>query len=51
MEDYGLKTYVARFHNIYGPFGTYRGGKEKSPAALCRKIAFGGSQLEIWGNG
>jgi GDP-D-mannose 3', 5'-epimerase len=38
-EDYGLKTYIVRFHNIYGPLGTYDGGGEKSPAAICRKIA------------
>ncbi len=51
MEDYGLQTYVARFHNIYGPLGTYDGGKEKSPAALCRKVVLGSTQLDIWGNG
>ena len=38
MEDYGLEIRVARYHNIYGPFGTYDGGREKAPAALCRKI-------------
>ena len=38
MEDYGLQVRVARYHNIYGPFGTYDGGREKAPAALCRKI-------------
>jgi len=51
MEDYGLPTYVARFHNIYGPLGTYDGGKEKSPAALCRKVATNSVNLDIWGNG
>lgn len=51
MEDYKLQTYVARFHNIYGPLGTYDGGREKSPAALCRKIATSNTTLEIWGNG
>jgi len=53
LEDYGLKTYVARFHNIYGPLGTYDGGREKSPAALCRKIALAddGGEIEVWGDG
>ena len=37
-EDYGLETRVARFHNIYGPLGTFDGGREKAPAALCRKV-------------
>lgn len=52
-EDYGLNTYVARLHNIYGELGTYQGGREKSPAALCRKIAMAknGDEIEIWGNG
>ena len=51
MEDYGLRTYVARFHNIYGSLGTYEGGREKSPAALCRKVALADDTLEIWGDG
>ncbi len=51
MEDYGLTTYIARFHNIYGPQGSYEGGREKSPAALCRKISRNTTHLEIWGNG
>ena len=38
MEDYGLEVRVARYHNIYGPYGTYDGGREKAPAALCRKV-------------
>ena len=38
LEDYGLDTKVARYHNIYGPNGTYDGGREKAPAALCRKV-------------
>ena len=38
MEDYGIEVRIARYHNIYGPFGTYDGGREKAPAALCRKI-------------
>ncbi len=52
-EDYGLKTHVARFHNIFGPLGTYDGGREKSPAAVCRKIALAkpGDEIEIWGDG
>jgi nucleoside-diphosphate-sugar epimerase len=52
-EDYGLRTYVVRFHNIYGPLGTYDGGREKSPAALCRKIALAadGDEIEVWGDG
>lgn len=54
-EDYGLPTYVARFHNIFGPLGTWQGGKEKAPAALCRKIAVakltGNPVVEIWGDG
>jgi GDP-D-mannose 3',5'-epimerase len=52
-EDYGLETRVVRFHNIYGPLGTYDGGREKSPAAICRKIAVAddGDEIEVWGNG
>lgn len=52
-EDYGLKTYVVRFHNIFGPLGTYDGGREKSPAAICRKIALAKAQdeIEVWGDG
>lgn len=54
-EDYGLETRVARYHNVYGPLGTWQGGREKAPAALCRKIATaklsGLSQIEIWGDG
>ena len=52
-EDYGLKTYVVRFHNIFGPLGTYDGGREKSPAAICRKIALAKShdEIEVWGDG
>ncbi len=55
LEDFGLKTYIARFHNIFGPLGTFDGGREKSPAALCRKIAISkkqkDSQIEVWGDG
>ncbi|MFX0209999.1 MAG: NAD-dependent epimerase/dehydratase family protein, partial [Candidatus Hodarchaeota archaeon] len=51
--DYGLEVRVARFHNIYGPEGTYDGGREKAPAALCRKIAKASDpgEIEIWGDG
>lgn len=55
MEDFGIETRVARFHNVYGPHGTYDGGREKAPAALCRKIIAcqlsGNKELEIWGDG
>jgi nucleoside-diphosphate-sugar epimerase len=52
-EDFGLETRVVRFHNIYGPLGTYDGGREKSPAAICRKIALAedGGTIEVWGDG
>jgi nucleoside-diphosphate-sugar epimerase len=52
-EDYGLEVRIARFHNIYGPEGTYDGGREKAPAALCRKIALASNpgEIEIWGDG
>lgn len=52
-EDYGLQTRVARFHNVYGPLGTYDGGREKAPAAICRKVALlqSGDSIEIWGDG
>ena len=52
-EDYGVETRVARFHNIYGPLGTYDGGREKSPAAICRKVALvsDGGEIEVWGDG
>jgi GDP-D-mannose 3', 5'-epimerase len=52
-EDFGLETRVVRFHNIFGPLGTYDGGREKSPAAICRKIAFAqdGDDIEVWGDG
>lgn len=52
-EDYGLETRIVRFHNTYGPMGTYDGGREKSPAALCRKIALAndGDEIEVWGDG
>jgi len=52
-EDYGLKNRIARYHNIYGPEGTYKGGREKAPAALCRKVAMtkDGESITIWGDG
>jgi nucleoside-diphosphate-sugar epimerase len=54
-EDFGLKTRVARYHNVYGPNGTYEGGREKAPAAICRKVAdaklSGANEIEIWGDG
>ena len=55
MEDFGLETRVARYHNVYGPFGSWTGGREKAPAAICRKVAeavaSGGREIEIWGDG
>ena len=52
-EDFGLETRIVRFHNIYGPLGTYEGGREKSPAAICRKVALAqdGDEIEVWGDG
>ena len=52
-QDYGLETRVARFHNVYGPLGTYDGGREKAPAAISRKVALAqdGDEIEIWGDG
>jgi len=52
-QDYGLETRVVRYHNVYGPLGTYEGGREKAPAALCRKVALAsnGDEIEIWGDG
>ena len=51
--DHGLETRVARFHNVYGPLGTYDGGREKAPAAICRKVALAedGGEIEVWGDG
>ena len=53
FEDYGLETRVVRFHNIFGPLGTFEGGREKSPAAICRKLALAApnDEIEIWGDG
>ena len=54
-EDFGLETRVARYHNVYGPAGTYDGGREKAPAAICRKVIqaklSGSNEIEIWGDG
>lgn len=54
-EDFGLQTRVARFHNVYGPHGTYDGGREKAPAAICRKVIQarlnGTYEIEVWGDG
>ena len=53
QEDFGLETRVVRFHNIFGPLGTYDGGREKSPAAICRKVALANDidTIEVWGDG
>ena len=54
-EDFGLETRVARYHNVYGPYGTFDGGREKAPAAVCRKVIqaqlSGADEIEIWGDG
>jgi nucleoside-diphosphate-sugar epimerase len=52
-QDYKFNTHIVRFHNIFGPLGTYQGGREKSPAAICRKIVLAkdGDSIEIWGDG
>lgn len=54
-EDWGLRTRVARYHNVYGPYGTFKGGREKAPAAICRKVIeaklSGTNEIEIWGDG
>jgi GDP-D-mannose 3',5'-epimerase len=55
LEDFGLETRVARYHNVYGPIGSWTGGREKAPAAICRKVAeavhSGNHEIEIWGDG
>jgi len=55
LEDFGITTRVARYHNVYGPNGTYEGGREKAPAAICRKVInaklSGNNEIEIWGDG
>ena len=54
-EDYGIETRIVRFHNIFGPLGTWDGGREKAPAAMCRKVAIaklaGNHEIDIWGDG
>ncbi len=52
-RNYGLEVHVAHFHNIFGPQGTWQGGREKAPAAICRKVAEAAShgEIEIWGDG
>jgi nucleoside-diphosphate-sugar epimerase len=54
-EDFGIQTRIARYHNVYGPNGTYDGGREKAPAAICRKVIAakmsGKHEIEIWGTG
>ena len=54
-DDYGMETRIVRFHNIFGPYGTWEGGREKAPAAMCRKVAVakltGNHEIEIWGDG
>ena len=55
LEDFGLQTRVARYHNVYGPLGTWTGGREKAPAAICRKVITaklsGDHTIQIWGDG
>ena len=51
QSDFGIQTRIARFHNIYGPFGTWKGGREKAPAAFCRKAATATTEVEMWGDG
>lgn len=55
MEDTGLDVRIARFHNVYGPYGTFEGGREKAPAAICRKVVEAiqnkSLEIEIWGDG
>jgi nucleoside-diphosphate-sugar epimerase len=50
-RNYGLQVRIARFHNIFGPCGTWKGGKEKAPAAICRKVAEATNEIEVWGDG
>jgi nucleoside-diphosphate-sugar epimerase len=52
-HDYKFETRIVRFHNVYGPLGTYDGGKEKAPAAICRKVALTSDpdEIEVWGDG
>jgi nucleoside-diphosphate-sugar epimerase len=52
-QDFGFETRIVRFHNVYGPLGTFEGGREKAPAAICRKVALApdGGEIEVWGDG
>jgi GDP-D-mannose 3',5'-epimerase len=50
-KDFGMQTRIARFHNIYGPQGTWKGGREKAPAAFCRKVIAADTAIEMWGDG
>jgi len=50
-QDFGMKVHIARFHNVYGPHGTWKGGREKAPAACCRKAATSTESIEVWGDG
>jgi GDP-D-mannose 3',5'-epimerase len=50
-KNYGMNNKVARYHNVYGPYGTWNGGKEKAPAAICRKVIESQDSIEIWGDG
>ena len=50
-EDFGMVCRIGRFHNIYGPCGTWKGGREKAPAAFCRKAITSTDSFEMWGNG
>lgn len=50
-RNYGLDVRIGRFHNIFGPYGSWKGGREKSPAAICRKVAESDNEIEIWGPG
>lgn len=50
-KDFGIECRCARFHNIYGPHGTWKGGREKAPAAFCRKVLTSALEIEMWGDG
>jgi len=50
-RDYGMKNKIGRYHNVFGPQGTWKGGKEKAPAAICRKVAQATDNIEVWGDG
>jgi GDP-D-mannose 3', 5'-epimerase len=52
-RNYGMQTFIARYHNIFGPYGTWTGGREKAPAAICRKVVMApnGAEIEVWGDG